>query len=145
MFLTPAFLEDHGDDVATYEGGFALRLRGGAADVDDVTATLREMFGESTPLEITPASEIDRKIESSIDVIVTALALCALVAALAGVVAVGQALTRHFASNESSDRWLAALGMTRWERVVSKTATTAPGRGARRSRWRSRSASSRRR
>ena len=35
-------------------------------------------------LEITPAAEVDRKIDSSIDVIVTALALCALVAALAG-------------------------------------------------------------
>ena len=36
VFLTPAFLEAHGDEVATYEGGFALRLRGGAADVDEV-------------------------------------------------------------------------------------------------------------
>ena len=126
LFLTPAFLESYGEEVATYEGGFGLRLRDGPAAVDGVTASLRETFGEATPLEITPASDIDRKIESSIDVIVTALALCALVAALAGSVAVAQALARHFASQESSDRWLSALGMTRWERVVTKSVTTLP-------------------
>jgi hypothetical protein len=126
VFLTPAFLDAYGEDIATYEGGFTVRLRDGTADVEEVTAALREQMGDSTPLEITPASEVDRKIESSIEVIVTALALCALVAALAGTVAVGQALTRHFASEESSDRWLAALGMTRWERVIAKTVTVLP-------------------
>ena len=124
VFLTPAFLAEHGDEIATYPGGFAVRLEGGS-DVESVAATVRERFRDH-PLEITLSSEVDRKIESSIDVIVAALGLCALVAALAGCVAVGQALTRHFSSQESGDRWLSALGMTWWERTVTKTATILP-------------------
>jgi len=124
-FLTPAFLAAHRGDVATYPGGFSVRLRDAADDVQQVADAMRARYPGSR-LEITPSSEIDEKIESSIDVIVSALALCALVAALAGAVAVAQALTRHFASQGSSDRWLSALGMTRWERVVTKTAMILP-------------------
>jgi hypothetical protein len=124
VLLSPAFVTEHGEEVATYPGGFAVRLHPDA-DAGEVAETLRELFA-GAPLEITRADEINRKIQSSIDVIVTALGLCALVAALAGGVAVGQAFTRHFASQESGDRWLSALGMTRWERVVTKTATTVP-------------------
>jgi hypothetical protein len=124
LLLSPAFVAEHGDEIATYPGGFAVRLRP-EADAEEVAASLRERFA-GAPLEITLSSEVDRKIQSSIDVIVTALGLCALVAALAGCMAVGQALTRHFASQESGDRWLSALGMTRWERVATKTATALP-------------------
>ena len=130
-FLTPAFGAEHGGEVATYPGGFSLRLHGGSADADEVTNTLREMFPDS-PLEITPASEIDRKIASGIDVIVTALVLFAFVAALAGGVAIAQALTRHFAAHGANDGRLAALGMTRLERVASHAVTALPiaGMGA---------------
>jgi ABC-type lipoprotein release transport system permease subunit len=126
VVLSPAFADLHGDEVATYPGGFSLRLQGGAADADEVTKTLRELFEGSTMLEITPASEIDRKVDSGIDVIVTALLVCALVAALAGGVAIAQALTRHFAAQAESERWLAALGMTRLERVTSQAVTAIP-------------------
>jgi hypothetical protein len=125
LFVTPAFMEAHAGDVATYAGGFSIRLAGGAADEAPVTKELREMFPDN-PLEITPSSEIDRKIDSSIDVIVTALALCALVAGLAGAVAVAQALARHFGTQATSDRWLAALGMTRSERVASQAVSILP-------------------
>jgi hypothetical protein len=126
MFLSPAFVDAHGDEVATYPGGISLRLHRGAADAGEVTETLRQMFAASATLEITPASEVGRKIESGIDVIVSALALCALVAALAGGGAVAQALTRHLANQSGSERWLAALGMTRSERVASRVITTVP-------------------
>ena len=46
-FLTPAFGAEHGGEVATYPGGFSLRLHGGSADADEVTNTLREMFPDS--------------------------------------------------------------------------------------------------
>jgi hypothetical protein len=126
VFLSPAFAQEHGGDVATYIGGLSLRLQGGRADTDEVTATLREMFVDVTTLEITPASEVDRKIDSGIDVIVTALLLCALVAALAGGVAIAQAFTRHFGTQAESERWLAALGMTRLERIASRAVTAVP-------------------
>jgi len=127
VLLSPAFGAVHdGDEVATYPGGFSLRLRGGAAEADEVTETMRGMFPGSMALEITPASEVDRKIGSGIDVIVTALALCALVAALAGGLTIAQALTRHFGAQAASERWLAALGMTQFERVASQAITAAP-------------------
>ncbi len=124
-FLTPAFREAHGDDVATYPGGLTVKLRRGAADTRAVSRHLREMFPD-TMLELTPASELDAKIQSSIDVIVAALLLCALVAAVAGAVAVSQALSRHFAMQGADDRWLAALGMTRSARVASQVAGAVP-------------------
>ena len=125
VILSPAFVDAHGDDIATYPGGFTLRLKGGSADTAEVTATLREMFPE-TQLEITPASETDRKIDSGIGVIVTALALCSLVAALAGGLAVAQGLSRHFDVQMASDRWVAALGMTRFDRVATQVITAVP-------------------
>ena len=95
------------------------RRRGGHRDVaGDVR--------DSTTLEITPAPEVDRKIDSGIDVIVDALALCALAAALAGGFAVAQALARHFAIQIASDRSLAALGMTRFDRLATQAITTVP-------------------
>jgi hypothetical protein len=127
MFLPPAFREEHGGEVATYPGGFSLRLRRGDADTEAVTSALREMFAdEATNLEITPATEVTRQIDSSIDVIVTALLLSALVAAVAGCAAVAQALARHFGSRETSEQTLVALGMTRMERVASQAVTAAP-------------------
>lgn len=124
-FLSPAFVRAHGDEVATYPGGFSLRLHGGAPAAREVTETLRAMYPDQ-PLEITPASEVDRKIDSGIDVIVAALVLFALVAAAAGTVAIGQALSRTFAEELESNRSLRALGMTRAERVISQSATTVP-------------------
>jgi len=125
IMLSPAFLREHGDEVATYPGGFAVRLHGGAADATEVTQELRAMFPEQ-PLEITPADEVDRKIGSGIRVAATALALCSMVAALAGGTAVAQALSRHFATRTPSHRWLGVLGMTRSERLLSQTLTTVP-------------------
>jgi hypothetical protein len=126
VFLTPAFVDAHGDAIATYPGGFSVRLRDGAADAERVTAEIRGMFPEEYLLEITPASEVDRKIDSSIGVIVTALLLCALVAAFAGSVAVVQAFGRTHASEGSGARWLSALGMTRRQRVAAHVVTAVP-------------------
>jgi hypothetical protein len=126
VFLSPAFLDRYGEDMATYPGGFAVRLRNGATDVPAVTSALREIFPPETMLELTPSQEIDRKIESSIDIIVTALVLCALAAGLAGCVAVGQALTRHLSADATTERALAAMGMSEGERALSRLATAIP-------------------
>jgi len=125
VFLSRAFLEEHGEDVAVYPGGFTLRLRNGAADVPAVTATLRELF-DGTTLELTPAAEVDAKFDASIDVIVAALVLFAVVAGLAGAAAIGQALSRHLVAQSADERWLAAIGMTRRERATAQVATLVP-------------------
>ena len=126
VFLSPAFLERYAEDMATYPGGFTVRLRGGAADIPAVSAALRGIFPPETMLELTPSEEVDRKIESSIDIIVSALILCALAAGLAGCVAVGQALTRHLSADSTTERALAAMGMTEGDRALSRLATVIP-------------------
>src|SRR5215212_2861036 len=130
VMLSPSFVGAHGDEVATYPGGFTLRLRRGPADVaavsDAVRDILRTVFPEHPEVELTPASEVDRKVESSIDVAVTALALCALAAAVAGLVAVLQALNRHFSQQATDAQPMAALGMTNRGAVLADVLTAVP-------------------
>ena len=81
--------------MAVYPGGFTVRLQNGADDVPAVTAAVREIFADEEGLEITQASEVDERIQASIDVIVGALLVTALLAGVAGLVAIGQAFARH--------------------------------------------------
>ena len=124
--LSPAFHARYADDIATYPGGFTVRLARGTADVSSVTNALRRRFADDPALELQPASELDEKIESSIDVVVTALVLCAITAGVASAVAVTQAFARHFTQSGPSRRSLAALGATRRERVTGLLVTAAP-------------------
>ncbi len=119
LFLTPAFSDAHADDMATYPGGFTARLRNGADDGPAVEAAVREIFADEESLEITHASEVDERIQASIDVVVGALLVTALLAAVAGLVAVGQAFARHASHERDGQADLAALGMTRRERRVA--------------------------
>ncbi len=125
-FLSAAFHEEHAEDIAAYPGGITVRLRNGQADVPAVSREVREIYADQPLLELQPASEVDSKIESSIDVVVGALVVSALIAGLAGSVAIGQALARHFGQDASGARGLAALGMTRRQRVVALAATAVP-------------------
>ncbi len=126
VLLSPAFVEAQGERIATYPGGLTVRLRVGADGVAATSAAVRDLFGNDPTLELTPASEVDAKIDSSIDVIVTALALTALVAGIAGTVAMAQALERHLSSSATDGRPLAALGMTRRERVLGQVLMVLP-------------------
>ena len=124
--LSSAFPAELGEDVATYPGGFTVRLAGGASDLPEVTGALREIFADATELELSPSSEIDRRIDSGIDVTVAALALCASAVGLAGVVAVGQAIARQQAQQAGTRRWLAALGMSRRDRTAATVLASIP-------------------
>ena len=125
VLLSPAFAEQRSKGLAVYPGGFTLRLQNGADDVAEVSAELRAMFPD-TRLELTPASEVDRKIQSSIDVIVSALLLCALAALAAGSVAVLQALTRHLSTQAEDGGALSAVGMTFRDRWLALAVTVVP-------------------
>ncbi|MET0902790.1 MAG: FtsX-like permease family protein [Acidimicrobiales bacterium] len=116
LFLTPAFGDAHADDMAAYPGGFTARLRNGADDGPAVEAAVREIFADEEGLEITHSAEVDERIQASIDVIVGALLVTALLAAVAGLVAIGQGFARHASHDHDGQRDLAALGMTRRER-----------------------------
>jgi len=126
VFLSRAFHEAHQDDMAVYPGGFTVRLRHGADDVPAATAAIRALFADQPGLELTPASEVDARIQASIDATVGALLVTALIAAVAGLVAVGQAFARHVAGDGNGQRGLLALGMTARERRLALVLGLAP-------------------
>jgi hypothetical protein len=130
VMLSPSFVGAHGDEVATYPGGFTLRLHRGPGEVaavsDAVRDILRTLSPEQSEVELTPASEVDRKVESSIDVAVTALVLCALAAAVAGLVAVAQALDRNFSQQATDAQPMVAFGMTSRGAVLADVLTAVP-------------------
>jgi hypothetical protein len=124
--VTAAFLDEHGGEIAVYPGGVAVRLRNGAADIPAVADAVRAIFPDDTELELTPASDLTERIDDSLDVLAIGLLLCALLAAAAGVVVLGQSLSRHLAREGSEERNLAALGMRRRERSASLIAAALP-------------------
>ena len=126
VFMNQAFLEEYGDEMAVYPGGAAVRLRNGAADVPAVIDAVRALFPDDAELELQPASDLSDRIEESLDVLVLGLLLCALLAVLAGVVVLGQALARHLSRDGADERNLTSLGMRRRERVASLVAAAVP-------------------
>jgi hypothetical protein len=126
VFLSRAFLEEHEDDMAVYPGGFTLRLRNGADDVPAVSAAVRELFADEDGLELAPAAEVDARIQSSIDVIVGALLITALIAGITGLVAIAQAFARHLSFDPVGQRRLTALGMTARQRHLALVIGVAP-------------------
>ena len=119
VFLSAAFYDDHREDVGIYERGGGARLVRGDRDAPAVISAVREIYAGDPELEITAASERDGDIEDSIGVLVASLLLCAACAAVAGIVAVGQALARQLKGPWSGQAELAAMGMGRGERIAA--------------------------
>lgn len=126
VVLSPAFLEEYGAGMAVYPGGARVRLHGGAADIPAVVAAVRAQFPGDAELEIAYASELGSRIQASIDVLVVGLLICALLAAGAGVVVLGQALARHLWQVAAEDRTHTALGMSRRDRAASLVLASLP-------------------
>jgi hypothetical protein len=124
--LSPAFHREYRDAIGIYDGGARVKLRGGAADVPAVMDAVRNIYREDPELELAPSSEVDDRIDDSLQVTVVALLLCAAGAGLAGVVAVGQASARHLSHPSGDEFALAALGMDRRQRVGAMTASMFP-------------------
>ncbi len=124
--LPPAFLEEHGERMGIYPGGVRVRLRNGAADLPPVMDAVRRLYPDDAELELQPASDFADKVDDSIAVLVAALLVCALCAALAGVVVLAQALARHLGQDPATERGLAALGMSRRERATSLVGIALP-------------------
>ena len=123
VFLTAAFLDKYEDSVAIYPGGITVRLHHGERDVPAFTRAVRALLPNDPALEIQPSSDGSRRIDESIRVLVVALTLCAASAALASLVAVGFAMSRHLSRSPTDVPTLRSLGMTARERIgVSVTA-----------------------
>ena len=126
VILTPAFLQEHEDDMGVYPGGATVRLRNGSADVPAVMQAVRDLYAGDSELELAPASIFSDKIDDGIQVLVLALVLATFGVGVVGTIVVGQALVRHLAHAPDDDRNLAALGMERRERAFSLFAGALP-------------------
>lgn len=123
VFLTPAWVRRFGSDVAVVGDGTVVRLhRGSDAFGRWSRAVNPRADAESHPTPLfSPAP-----VEDSIAVIVDGLRLFALVAALAGIVAIVQAVERHATGSAGDLDVLGGLGATRRQRSAAMLASITP-------------------
>ena len=115
---TPAFDRAYRGRVAVFTTVLRVVTRDGAADVPTVARAARRAFGPQLTGVMNVTTET-RGGEDAINVLTLALWLFAAVAAVAGAVAIGIVLSRDIAQEEIDQETLAALGLTRRERVAT--------------------------
>jgi hypothetical protein len=130
LYLTPAWWGRHGPDFATYGVGITAELSGGRSDVHRLAGDVRRLFGPvSFVNRITPEAGLSDVpldgVERAIDLETRALQAFAALAAVAGSVIVGQALTRQVVAEMAETPVIAALGMTRRQVVAAATVRAA--------------------
>ncbi len=115
----PGFVAAH-DGIGAWPAVVVARLRGGVADVDQVTKGAEavmpsELLAPSGGALLTPSTATDlylRTAQGAVDSLAVGLLLLAAGAAAAGAVALGQAISRQTAIPARSARALAAMGAT---------------------------------
>jgi ABC-type lipoprotein release transport system permease subunit len=125
-YLTPAFYRTHRDRIAAFEGVSRVDLRRGEADLPAFSEAARRIYSDDPEFAITPASAETATVEDAIRVVVFGLLLFAAAAGLAGLVALGQALSRHLSHAAADQPVLAGLGMTRPQRIAAALLALAP-------------------
>ena len=123
LFLTPAAYQEYGvpPDAVVYEQ-IVVRLKRGAdvdafgADVDRITAADPDARGHDLGFDSDRTVKVQRAIRPQ----ATALALFAVLAAAAGLLIVGQTVSRQILLDSSEHPILRALGMSRRQLVAMK-------------------------
>src|SRR5215210_2046007 len=126
LYLTPGFWERYGPDLASFGIGIGVRLDGGQGDVGRLRRDARRLFGEAAFVDdIDPergvASIPVDGVRRAIDLEGRALQGFAALTALAGLVIVGQALSRQSALEALDAPVLRSLGMSRSQLVAAGT------------------------
>jgi hypothetical protein len=126
LFASPAFHEKYAGRVASFGTFLALRL-GDPEAADDTTRQIRRLFPRSgTEVLIDTAAVGTEQVGDAIRVLTVALLLIALSVALAGAIAGTQALNRQLQGLAGHQVTLAALGMTRRQRILATMWFAAP-------------------
>ena len=127
LVMTRAFTERYRDEIGSFSG-FILRVRTrhGTADVPQVVAAARRIFGGAPEFQVDGLASEGRSAQSGIDVAASALWLLAVAAALAAVVAVALALGRFLARGADDQPTLSALGARRRVRWAGIVASSVP-------------------
>ncbi len=128
MFATPAFDRLYRGRVAYSSRMLLVRRRAGTTDREFHQSLARVL--PSVPLGAFDASTEDKSARHTTRTLSVGLLVFALVAALVSVLAVGQAVARHLAGVNAEQARLAALGLTRVQRIRGLVGTILPAAAA---------------
>ena len=121
LFVTPAYYERYGPAIARVEG---LGLRVDEDRLPEIEDRVRSLFGEGAVID--QPEDFAARIEDGLAVEVDGLRAFALVAAIAGVVALGQALVRQADAMSEQHPVRRALGMTSRQLLASGVTAALP-------------------
>jgi ABC-type antimicrobial peptide transport system permease subunit len=116
--LSPAFNQAYAGRAGRYSLVLRVRTVHGNADVANVTAAARKIFGQSPVFRVQPLNIETEGARDAINVLARALWIFAAVVALAGFVIIAIMLARFTAQTTADQSPLRALGLTRRERVI---------------------------
>jgi ABC-type lipoprotein release transport system permease subunit len=118
--LTPAFDRAYSKRLALFTRALFVRVDGEAADTARVVHLARAAFGSSDSFRVLDDLRAENHgAQSAIDVLTAALWIFAVVAAIAGLFAVGIVLFREVSRGREQQRALRSLGMTRSDRMTA--------------------------
>jgi ABC-type lipoprotein release transport system permease subunit len=130
LYLTPAYWQRYGPNIAHYGIGLTVALRNGQADLPRLSADLRRLYGDRAAVEPAEGLSTDKTITAgtrrAIRLESIALAGFAVLAALAALLLVGQTLGRQILLEAAESPILRALGMTRGQLVGVAVVRAAP-------------------
>ena len=115
---TPAFNRAYEGRIANFATILRTRTRNGSADIPQLGATARKVFGPRLSSFADVSAEAHGG-EDAINVLTLALWIFAGIAALAGAVAVAIVLSRDVSQSDIGQPTLAALGLTRRQRLAA--------------------------
>jgi hypothetical protein len=118
LVLTPAFDREYAPRIGVAGDVLRVRARNGAADLPQVSAAARRIFGSRQPFQLQSLAIETQGAGDAIRVLTLALWVFAGVAALAGVVTIGIVLTREISRANSEQETLLGLGLTRRRRIA---------------------------
>ena len=119
IVLPSGFLRRYGDQIGRNAGlAFRVRLASGHTGVPAFIRAAQRIYGREH-VEVQPVSFESATVQDQLSVLSTGLLLLAAVAALAGVVAIGQAIAREMFRDAVEHPALHAIGMTTRERAAA--------------------------
>ncbi len=113
MLFTPAFYAEYQDRVGHFDDIFDVRLVHGVADMRAFRAGVERVVPRSEGAIIETDAETNAEVEDTTRVLALALVVFAVVAGVAGFVAVGQALARRLVLSAADQQVLSAVGLGR--------------------------------
>ena len=125
LVFTPAFYERYRDEVGHFDDILSVRLAGGDRALDEFEADVARIVPESESAVITTRAQTSVHVEDANRVLAVSLAIFAVVAAIAGIVAIGQAFARHIERGADEQPLLSALGLSRGQRFLTLLAPVA--------------------